>query len=108
VVWATHRKLYHESERLVTVIYTSPTCGPCRRLKPMITKVIDEYPGKLHYVEIDIEQDQEIATVRAQLTAQPCTLSTVCRIFHAPSLRWPQSSDVLTKDGTRHRLLRRG
>jgi thiol-disulfide isomerase/thioredoxin len=59
------RKLYHESERLVTVIYTSPTCGPCRRLKPMITKVIDEYPGQVHYVEIDIEEDQEIATVCA-------------------------------------------
>jgi thioredoxin reductase (NADPH) len=73
------RKLYHESERLVTVIYTSPTCGPCRRLKPMITKVIDEYPGKLHYVEIDIEQDQEIATVCAAHKPNPALAApSVC------------------------------
>jgi hypothetical protein len=24
------RKLYHESTRPITVLYTSPTCGPCR------------------------------------------------------------------------------
>lgn len=55
------RKLYHESDRLLTVLYTSPTCGPCRTLKPILNKVMDEYAGKVHFVEIDIEQDQEIA-----------------------------------------------
>ncbi len=24
------RKLYHESDRLLAVLYTAPTCGPCR------------------------------------------------------------------------------
>ncbi len=24
------RKLYHASDRLIAVLYTSPTCGPCR------------------------------------------------------------------------------
>eukprot|EP00983_Pelagomonas_calceolata_P013549 433835-Pelagomonas_calceolata.AAC.3 len=24
------RKLYHETDRLIAVLYTSPTCGPCR------------------------------------------------------------------------------
>lgn len=33
------RKLYHESPRLVCVLYTSPTCGPCRTLKPILNKV---------------------------------------------------------------------
>ncbi|KAL6747476.1 hypothetical protein V8C86DRAFT_2444062 [Haematococcus lacustris] len=27
-------KLYHESERLIAVLHTSPSCGPCRSLKP--------------------------------------------------------------------------
>jgi len=40
------RKLYHESERLVVVLYTSPGCGPCRTLKPIFSKVVDEYSGK--------------------------------------------------------------
>lgn len=41
------RKLYHESPRLVAVIYTSPSCGPCRTLKPIFNKVIDEFPGQV-------------------------------------------------------------
>ena len=55
------RKLYHESDRLLTVLYTSPTCGPCRSLKPILNKVVDEYQGKIHFVEIDIAEDPEIA-----------------------------------------------
>ncbi|MEW5302821.1 MAG: hypothetical protein WDW36_005566 [Sanguina aurantia] len=55
------RKLYHESDRLLAVLYTSPSCGPCRTLKPIFNGVMDEYPGKVHYVEIDIEKDPEIA-----------------------------------------------
>eukprot|EP00884_Botryococcus_braunii_P002407 jgi/Botrbrau1/12167/Bobra.0186s0075.1 len=55
------RKLYHESPRLLVVMYTSPTCGPCRTLKPIFNKVVDEFPKQLHFVEIDIEQDPEIA-----------------------------------------------
>ena len=41
------RKLYHESDRLVVVLYTSPSCGPCRTLKPIFSKVADEYTGKV-------------------------------------------------------------
>ncbi|GMH35286.1 hypothetical protein BSKO_03154 [Bryopsis sp. KO-2023] len=55
------RKLYHESDRILAVMYTSPQCGPCRTLKPMFSGVVDEYSGKMHYVEIDIEEDPEIA-----------------------------------------------
>lgn len=55
------RKLYHESDRLIMVCYTSPTCGPCRTLKPILNKIVDEYDRKIHFVDIDIEQDPEIA-----------------------------------------------
>jgi thioredoxin reductase (NADPH) len=55
------RKLYHESDRPIVVKYASPTCGPCHTLKPILSKVIDEFDGRVHYVEIDIEQDPEIA-----------------------------------------------
>lgn len=55
------RKLYHESDRLLVVLYTSPTCGPCRTMKPMVSAVIDEFGANVHYVEIDIETDPEIA-----------------------------------------------
>lgn len=55
------RKLYHESDRLILVKYVSPSCGPCHTLKPILNKVVDEFDGKIHYVEIDIEEDPDIA-----------------------------------------------
>jgi len=55
------RKLYHESDRLIMVCYTSPTCGPCRTLKPILNSLVKEYENKIHFVDIDIEQDPEIA-----------------------------------------------
>ena len=64
------RKLYHESDRLIVVKYSAPTCGPCHTLKPILSKVIDEFDGKVHYVEIDIEADPEIAD-NAGVTGTP-------------------------------------
>lgn len=64
------RKLYHESDRLIVVKYASPTCGPCHTLKPMLEKLINEFEGKIHYVEIDIEADPDIAE-SAGITGTP-------------------------------------
>ncbi|KAG4982906.1 hypothetical protein AAZX31_10G107800 [Glycine max] len=65
------RKLYHDSPRLICVLYTSPTCGPCRTLKPILSKVIDEFDQNVHFVEIDIEEDPEIAEA-AGIMGTPC------------------------------------
>ncbi|MGK7932062.1 MAG: thioredoxin-disulfide reductase [Microcystaceae cyanobacterium] len=64
------RKLFHDSDRLIMVKYVSPTCGPCRTLKPMLDKVVAEYEGKIHFVEIDIEDDPKIAET-AGVTGTP-------------------------------------
>ncbi|KGG12124.1 MULTISPECIES: FAD-dependent oxidoreductase [Prochlorococcus] len=55
------RKLYHESQKPLLVIYTSANCGPCHVLKPQLKRVLKELEGKALGVEIDIEVDQEIA-----------------------------------------------
>lgn len=55
------RKLYHESPRPVVVKYVSPSCGPCRQLKPILNAVIDEFEGLVHFVTIDIATDGEVA-----------------------------------------------
>ncbi len=55
------RKLFHESDRLLIVKYVSPGCGPCHTLKPILNKVVDDFDGKIHFVEIDIDKDREIA-----------------------------------------------
>ena len=64
------RKLYHESQRPLLVVYTSPTCGPCHVLKPQLKRVLEELAGRAQGVEIDIEADQEIAQ-QAGVTGTP-------------------------------------
>ena len=55
------RKLYHESNKPILVIFSSPSCGPCHVLKPQLKRVIDEFNGAVQGIEIDIDKDQEIA-----------------------------------------------
>jgi thioredoxin reductase (NADPH) len=64
------RKLFHEGDRLLMVKYVSPTCGPCKILKPILDKVVDEYDGQLYFIEIDIEADPEVAQM-GQVTGTP-------------------------------------
>ncbi|WP_414543381.1 thioredoxin-disulfide reductase [Nostoc sp. CCY0012] len=64
------RKLFHESDRLVMVKYVAPGCGPCHTLKPILNKVVDEFDGNIHFVEIDIDQDRDIAE-NANVTGTP-------------------------------------
>ena len=55
------RKLYHESNKPILVIFSSPSCGPCHVLKPQLKRVIKEFNGSVQGIEIDIDKDQEIA-----------------------------------------------
>ncbi|EIE25491.1 putative thioredoxin-disulfide reductase [Coccomyxa subellipsoidea C-169] len=82
------RKLYHDSDRLLVVLYTSPTCGPCRTLKPIFSKVADEFSGKLHLVEIDVEEDAQIAQAGG-ITGTPTVqlFKNKERLHHLPGVR---------------------
>lgn len=64
------RKLFHDSDRLLVVKYVSPHCGPCHTLKPILNKVVDEFEGKIHFIEVDIDKDKEIAE-NAGVTGTP-------------------------------------
>jgi len=64
------RKLFHDSDRPLLVKYVSPGCGPCHTLKPILNKVVDEFDGKVHFIEIDIQKDPEIAE-NAHVTGTP-------------------------------------
>jgi thioredoxin reductase (NADPH) len=64
------RKLFHESDRLLLVKYVSPGCGPCHTLKPILNKVVDEFESIIHFVEIDIDKDRDIAE-NAGVTGTP-------------------------------------
>ena len=64
------RKIFHSGDRPLMVKYVSPGCGPCHTLKPILNKVVDEFDGKIHFVEIDIDKDREIAE-QANVTGTP-------------------------------------
>ena len=64
------RKLYHESEKPLFVIYTSSNCGPCHILKPQLHRVLKDSDGKAIGIEIDIETDQDIAK-QAEVSGTP-------------------------------------
>jgi len=64
------RKLYHETEKPLFVIYTSSSCGPCHILKPQLQRVLKESNGKAIGVEIDIEIDHDIAK-QAEVSGTP-------------------------------------
>ena len=74
------RKLYHASDRLIAVLYTSPSCGPCRSLKPILNGVIDEYKGQVHYVEI-VSKTADSPQARA-----PAASSTRCSVTSVPCM----------------------
>ena len=66
------RKLYHETDKLIAVMFTSPTCGPCRTMKPMINGVVDEYEDSMYFVEVDMSRDPEIAGAQLPLPECDC------------------------------------
>lgn len=48
----------------------APTCGSCHTLNPILSKVLDEFEGRVHYVEIDITEGTDIAG-SADMTGAP-------------------------------------
>ncbi len=70
------RKLYHETDKPLLVMYKAPSCGPCRSLKPILEKMVAEFTGQMYFVLIDLDQDPEIAEA-AGVTGTPTV-----QLFH--------------------------
>ena len=83
------RKLYHESPRPLVVLYSAPTCGPCRTLKPILKGVVtSDYASRVHLVEIDIEADPEIAQAAGvQGTPTVQVFKNKERLHHVPGVK---------------------
>ena len=62
------------------VKYVSPTCGPCKILSPILNKVVQEYQDQIHFVEIDIVANPEIAEM-GQVVGTPTV-----QLFHDQEL----------------------
>ena len=51
--------------------FRSPTCGPCKKLVPVLTEVATAYEGRVRVVEIDVSQAEPEVLGRLQVRATP-------------------------------------
>jgi len=50
------------SSQPVLVDFYADWCGPCKMIEPIITQLSKEYEGRVKFVKIDTDANQELAT----------------------------------------------
>jgi thioredoxin 1 len=50
------------SKQPVLVDFYADWCGPCKIIEPIIAQLSKEYEGRVKFVKIDTDADQELAT----------------------------------------------
>lgn len=46
---------------IVLVDFYAKWCGPCRMISPLLEQLHEEYNGKVKFVKVDIDVNQEVA-----------------------------------------------
>jgi thioredoxin 1 len=50
-----------KSEKPVVVDFYADWCGPCRIIEPIMNQLSKEYDGKVKFVKVDTDANQELA-----------------------------------------------
>lgn len=53
--------LMQESDQLIIVKFVAPYCPSCKTLKPVLHQIAVDNIGKLHLVELDMNEEPELA-----------------------------------------------
>lgn len=54
-------KDYVKNHSVVIVKFTAEWCGPCKRIAPYLSKLMEQY-DKISYVEVDVDEGGNIAS----------------------------------------------
>lgn len=50
-----------KSDRPVVVDFYADWCGPCKMIEPVIDKLSEEYGGRVKFVKVDTDANQDLA-----------------------------------------------
>jgi thioredoxin 1 len=79
--WNTWREITSPEEdatharRLKLMDFSAEWCPPCRAMKPVVHELAEELRGQLEVVEIDVDQNPDLAQ-RYNITRIPCFILT--------------------------------
>ena len=51
--------------------FWSPTCGPCRVIKPALEDIMEEFEGKIDWISINIKEDPKGYSQKFQISVVP-------------------------------------
>lgn len=48
---------YFKEDNKSVILFSAVWCGPCKKFKPVFSKVAESYEGKVFFVVVDVDQD---------------------------------------------------